>query len=145
MEQPTSHQIANLETRYFKADFIEKHGATFVSWRRLDRALARFRKNILDGIALGYAPILKEFVGRFGANEKRIAALEKAIEELRANGPNLASAYKGSWMLGAFHRGDLVTMSGSLWLALADTEEKPGAGACWKLVVKRGADGKDLR
>lgn len=145
-EQPSEKAIANFETRYFRAGFIEKHGASFVSWGRLDKALTRFRKNILDGMATAIGKVLPEFFeNRTAPILARIAALEKTAEELKAGGPNLADAFKGSWMPGDYRRGHLVTMGGSLWLALADSAEKPGTGANWKMVTKRGADGRDVR
>ena len=48
---------------------------------------------------------------------------------------------RGIWKAGvAFQRGDAVTYGGSLWIAQADTEQKPGDGADWRLAVKRGRD-----
>lgn len=42
-----------------------------------------------------------------------------------------------------YEAGSSVTFGGSLWLAQAETNEKPGEGAtAWRLAVKRGADGK---
>lgn len=44
----------------------------------------------------------------------------------------------------AYHPGDCVTWSGSLWHCQAETTEKPGEKtAGWKLCVKSGRDGKD--
>jgi hypothetical protein len=38
---------------------------------------------------------------------------------------------------------DVVTWGGSTWRATAKTSEKPGDGAThWRLIVKRGNDGK---
>jgi len=43
-----------------------------------------------------------------------------------------------------YQHGDVVTWGGSLWFAQRDTSAKPdGAESGWKLVVKRGRDGKD--
>ena len=44
---------------------------------------------------------------------------------------------------GEHQRGAVVTMGGSLWLCFRATTAKPGAGDDWRLIVKRGADGKD--
>ncbi len=42
-------------------------------------------------------------------------------------------------------KGSTVTAQGSLWIAQADTREKPGDGATsWRLAVKKGRDGRDL-
>lgn len=75
----------------------------------------------------------------------RIDALEKAAEQLKANPPTLIASYKGIWQPGGTKRGDVVTLDGSLWLAMADTDAKPGIGDTFRLIVKRGKDGKDLR
>jgi integrin beta 3 len=58
---------------------------------------------------------------------------------------NFADVYKGVWRAGDFRRGDVVTLSGSLFVAQCDTTAKPETGDDWKLAVKRGRDGKDLR
>jgi hypothetical protein len=58
---------------------------------------------------------------------------------------NLADIYKGVWKAGSFERGDVVTMSGHMWLALADTEARPGTDKTWHLAIKGGRDGKDGR
>jgi len=44
-----------------------------------------------------------------------------------------------------YERGDMVTFSGSVFVATRDTtgSEKPEASPAWKLMVKRGRDGKD--
>ncbi len=46
----------------------------------------------------------------------------------------------------SYQRGDSVTWSGSAWICQEDTtKDKPGLSKAWRLSVKRGADGKDLR
>lgn len=42
----------------------------------------------------------------------------------------------------SYARGLLATWGGSLWLSLKETRSKPGESEDWKLVVKRGADGR---
>lgn len=42
-----------------------------------------------------------------------------------------------------YERGDQVTWAGSLWHADEQTSAKPGNGAGWTLVAKRGRDGRD--
>lgn len=43
----------------------------------------------------------------------------------------------------AYHQGDAVTFGGSVWIARAETQDKPGEGAtAWQLAVKAGRDGK---
>lgn len=58
---------------------------------------------------------------------------------------NIADIYKGVWKEGEFQRGQLVTQGGSLFLAQRDTTDKPETSDAWKLVVKRGRDGRDFR
>lgn len=54
--------------------------------------------------------------------------------------------YKGVWKEsnGQYKKGHTVTQSGSLWVCLADTADKPGTSDSWQLAAKRGTDGKDL-
>ena len=42
----------------------------------------------------------------------------------------------------AYTRGQLATWGGSLWLSQTETRAKPGENNDWKLIVKRGADGR---
>lgn len=43
-----------------------------------------------------------------------------------------------------YQKGDGVTFQGSYWIALKDTNEKPGDGNTdWRLSVKKGRDGRD--
>ena len=54
-----------------------------------------------------------------------------------------ADVYQGVYENGrTYERGQLVTWGGSLWLSEREAKTKPGESAEWKLVVKRGADGK---
>ena len=42
--------------------------------------------------------------------------------------------------------GDVVTDDGSLWLCKATTTtDRPGTSSAWKLICKRGKDGKDAK
>jgi hypothetical protein len=54
--------------------------------------------------------------------------------------------YRSVWKEGAdYQHGDVVTWAGSLWHAERATSAKPDSpDGDWKLVVKRGRDGKDL-
>jgi hypothetical protein len=58
-----------------------------------------------------------------------------------------ADSYKDVYDAGAdYARGDLVTDDGSLWLCKAETTtDRPGRSAAWRLICKRGKDGKDAR
>jgi hypothetical protein len=74
------------------------------------------------------------------AAQHRIRALETAEAK------TLADAFRGSWMPGSVYtRGSLTVCDGSLWLALVDSDQKPGVTDAWRLVTKKGKDGKDLR
>lgn len=45
-----------------------------------------------------------------------------------------------------YEKGDAVTWAGSLWIAQKDTSAKPDtADSGWRLAVKRGRDGKDVK
>ncbi len=105
-----------------------------VSWQDMMIALTGMGPMIFEAIEKRAKPLTE----RLDAAERRIAALE-------SRGPNLADAYRGAWMYGSYKRGALVTHSGSIFLALKDTDEKPATSDAWKLVVKAGRDGKDAR
>ena len=52
----------------------------------------------------------------------------------------------GVWKEGtSYVAGDGVTSGGSFFIAQADTTAKPGKSDDWRLAVKRGNDGRDLR
>lgn len=101
----------------------------------------RVIKIVID--ALGQ--VLPEFVEKHTAPlVARIDALETEAKGLKEkNARTFADYYKGTWQPGTSQRGDLVTSGGSLWLCFRETTAKPGAGDDWRLVVKRGADGRD--
>jgi hypothetical protein len=46
---------------------------------------------------------------------------------------------------GEYHVGDGVTDQGSYWIALGMTRDRPGTSGGWRLAVKKGRDGKDVR
>lgn len=54
---------------------------------------------------------------------------------------------RGVWRDGEYEKGDAVSYGGSLWIAQKDLPENvPGASKDhWRLAVKKGRDGKDLR
>lgn len=90
--------------------------------------------------------------GAVGAPGERGAAgiatreeIEAIWEERKAdmNVRTFADVYQGVYEPGRLYtRGVLATWGGSLWLSLAETSAKPGENGEWKLVVKRGADGR---
>jgi hypothetical protein len=76
----------------------------------------------------------------FFAREKRVE-LERRVEELEAR-PSLHDA--GVYEAGtAYSRGAAVSHSGSYWVAKADTTLRPGESTDWRLIVKKGSNGKD--
>lgn len=81
--------------------------------------------------------------GRRLAAGAEVAALERRVAALEQRGVNLADADRGVWKEGPYPRGSCVTFGGSYWLAKQDTTSKPGTDSTWRLVAKRGADGKD--
>ena len=70
---------------------------------------------------------------QFDSLEKRLTTLEKSTKN------TLADSYKGTFDAEAhYERGDTLTHSGSLWLAMTRTKAKPGHTPDWRLIVKRG-------
>jgi hypothetical protein len=108
-------------------DFMSKNGDKAVKWKTF--------MNVVQDTLAKVTDVVKP----------RLDVLDKEVAELGARGPNLADAYKGAWLHGVYKRGMLVTQGGSLFLALKDTDSKPATSDDWKLVVKSGKDGKDLR
>ena len=53
--------------------------------------------------------------------------------------------YRDVWREGEYQKNDAVTWANSLWIALKDTSEAPGSGKDWRLAVRKGRDGRDLR
>lgn len=53
--------------------------------------------------------------------------------------------YRDVWREGLYEKNDVVTWSGSTWIAIKETGSKPGTDGSWKLVVKKGADGRDKK
>lgn len=51
----------------------------------------------------------------------------------------------GVWTERTYAAGDAVSHGGSLFIAQVDTIAKPGKSDDWRLAVKRGNDGRDLR
>jgi hypothetical protein len=46
--------------------------------------------------------------------------------------------YLGTWKPGRYGENSVITHGGSMWIAKALTDEKPGNGSGWQLCVKRG-------
>jgi hypothetical protein len=69
------------------------------------------------------------------------ARIEARFAELQVR--TFADVYQGVFEPDKLYaRGLLTTWGGSLWLSLNETRSKPGENGDWKLVAKRGADGR---
>jgi hypothetical protein len=69
------------------------------------------------------------------------ARIEARFAELQVR--TFADVYQGVFEPDkSYARGLLTTWGGSLWLSLHETRSKPGENGDWKLVAKRGADGR---
>lgn len=102
----------------------------------------------LPGVMDAVADIIRQYTdAALAPLSKRLDALERENAELKAAGTTtLADAYQGIWAPGRnYKRGDVSTHDGSVWLAQVDTNTKPGSDAAWRMLVKRGRDGKDAR
>ena len=80
----------------------------------------------------------------FGTVFGMLIALRRQVRELQAR-PQLK--YSGVWDPNhEYVENSLITCGGSLWLSTIKSKGlRPGDGSGWKLVCKRGRDGRDLR
>lgn len=73
--------------------------------------------------------------------EELSSLIEERWGELQVR--TFADVYQGVYENGRlYERGLLTTWGGSLWLSQAETKAKPGESPDWRLIVKKGADGK---
>lgn len=73
--------------------------------------------------------------------EELESLVEKRVAEVQVR--TFADLYQGVYESDKLYaRGLLTTWGGSLWLSLAETRTKPGENGEWRLVVKKGADGR---
>ncbi|CAN5678949.1 hypothetical protein BH23GEM6_BH23GEM6_04370 [soil metagenome] len=122
------------------------------------RVLARAEAELDDAAA--DARELRKAVGQMGSLGEAIAALDETLEatgaavfshkarfleiyaelaKVRAQNRSLADAHRGTYSTGEqYTRGDLLTHSGGMWLAMSDGSDKPGTSEQWRLVVKAG-------
>lgn len=76
--------------------------------------------------------------------EELHSLIEERMAEVQVR--SFADLYRGVFKHGeSYKRSQFATWGGSLFLALADTGNRPGESNDWQLVTKRGADGKDAR
>lgn len=69
------------------------------------------------------------------------ALIEARFAELQVR--TFADVYQGVFEADKLYtRGLLATWGGSLWLSLNDTRSKPGENGDWRLIVKKGSDGR---
>jgi hypothetical protein len=72
-----------------------------------------------------------------------IEPLRKRIEELEAKQLTFAGVWKAGEM---YPENALVTKGGSMWHSkMPRNTTTPGDGLAWRLVVKRGRDGRDSK
>jgi hypothetical protein len=130
-----------------QADYTEwtTHIATYVSTSdaaKKEKALAslvEFMKNYPETRAV--FPVIAALGETHRRLRDRIIALEKRE----------TSSYEGVWRSDVdYGVGKMVTHQGSIWACLAtgNVGVRPGAGGTeklWRLAVKRGRDGRDLR
>lgn len=123
---------------------------------------------IARGAAAAVRQALKTLETRLGLLEQRAASGIQSVnirnhdEDRRsfvqiitmADGRKIESEFKlvGSMQYREIHEngrkyeiGDVVTYDGSMWVALRDTVGAPGKSADWRLAVKRGQDGRNLK
>lgn len=142
---PTAEQVASTFERRF-SDLV-------LSWERqardtFERAADRMPvpKNGSDGRD---ALPLESFDLSLADDGRTVTVKMQAGETVLEKSLTLATVidrgvYKSET---SYERGDAVTHGGSLWIAQADAPEgAPGLGGKgWRLAVKKGRDGKDLR
>ena len=96
-------------------------------------------KDELQKLMIGIAPVMREFTQR--EIEAATAPLLRRISELES-APYLREG--GIWQSGiSYGAGAVCSDRGSAWVCRSPTTERPGESKNWRLLVKRGRDGKD--
>lgn len=86
---------------------------------------------LMDNILATMCGLRDGLIVRLDALERQLAAQSGA--KAGPFGVRWAGVYRD---LTSFAEGELVTHKGGLWLATADTSERPGASPDWRLIVK---------
>jgi hypothetical protein len=74
--------------------------------------------------------------------QDRIASLESRAKRYEENGVIDRGDYEPGQR---YEKGDWVRSSGCIWKALSTTTDRPAPGTTWKLMIRKGRDGKDGR
>lgn len=124
-----------------RADLAQRRDA---AWKQLQKKEAGKKASRLWVHAM-FADFLDRMAGKIvGPMVRRIEALESESDRMReSKGVSLADVYRGSYERGAaYKRGELLTHNGNLWLAMKDNNTEPGTTDGWRLIVKKGRDGR---
>jgi hypothetical protein len=82
-----------------------------------------------------------------GASAPRVAPEVKPMPRRERSRESLApfGVYCGVWTATdtGYRKGDAVTFAGNVYLALRDTSASPGQSGDYRLICRRGKDGKD--
>jgi hypothetical protein len=83
-------------------------------------------------------------IGALG-RDRRNALEAKLLARIEALEARPVLRYAGTWNPDTqFNEGDITTDHGSAWYCERSTRSRP-PGEGWKLMIKKGRDGKDLR
>lgn len=88
---------------------------------------------------------LEGYVPADGEAFSEVAKCMERLDTMEAELSERTIRYRGYWRQGMeAKRGDAVTESGSLWIAIRSTDEKPGhnPGSDWSLAARKGQDAK---
>jgi hypothetical protein len=76
--------------------------------------------------------------------DEAVALLEERFAAVVVQ--TLADWHRDTFVPGeAYERGNVVAWDGGTWVAMRQTKAKPGTDDSWKIVAKRGRDGRDRR
>jgi hypothetical protein len=81
------------------------------------------------------APMLDELRAENAQLRARVTALEGLAATMQQRG--LADFDRGIWRQGeTYKRNDVCSDRGAAWLALVDTDARPGSSGAWRLIAK---------